>query len=348
MTDMKYVVKYGTLEYFLSDHQPVYIIKKKPTDHRGLETFTGRTYRSHTYKKAKDYYLECDLSGVFTKNTMSEKWAVLKKAMLDAANQLAPMTEYLVKEDKPAWLTNEIIELQKDRDYYYAKHTRTNDPDDLNIARNLKNRANNVVKYAKQQYIKQQAVIHEKDLRKFWKNMKQLDPDETGQILSLNDDETSRVIDSQNLPEHINGFFTQIGPKMASALPDIAHADKHYKVPQNPAYMDLHTVNDEEVLKYVRKISVYKSSGMGNLNFRILKDAMLILHQEITHIINHAIIMGDVPEEWKAATVIPIPKVLNPNTASDLRPISLHPIPGRILEKVVHDQIKEFYETTIT
>ena len=176
--------------------------------------------------------------------------------------------------------------------------------------------------------------------------MKQLDPDETGQILSLTDSKTSRVIDPQNLPEHINDFFTQIGPKLASALPNIAHADKHYKVSQNPAYMDLHTVSDEEVLKYVRKISVYKSSGMENLNSRIVKDAMLILHQEITHIINHTIIMGDVPEEWKVATVIRIPKVLNPKTASDLRPISLLPIPGTNLEKVVHDQIKEFYETT--
>ena len=70
------------------------------------------------------------------------------------------------------------------------------------------------------------------------------------------------------------------------------------------------------------------------------------MHQEITYIINYAIIIGDVPEEWKVATVIPIPKVLNPKTASDLRPISLLPIPGKILEKVVHDQIKEFYETT--
>ena len=201
MTDMKYVVKSGTLEYFLSDHQPVYIIKKKPKDHRGLETFTGRTYISYTYEKAKDYYLECDLSGVFTKNTTSEKWAVLKKAMLDAANQLAPMTEYLVKEDKPAWLTNEIIERQKDRDYYYAKHTRTNDPDDLNIARNLKNRANNVVKYAKQHYIKQQAVIHEKDPRKFWKKYETTGP---------------RWNWSNSL---IKWWW-------------------NYKVPQNPAYMD--------------------------------------------------------------------------------------------------------------
>lgn len=42
---------------------------------------------------------------------------------------------------------------------------------------------------------------------------------------------------------------------------------------------------------------------------------------------------------WKKVTVIPIPKVSNPTNVSNLRPISLLPLPGKILEKFVHHDL---------
>ena len=51
---------------------------------------------------------------------------------------------------------------------------------------------------------------------------------------------------------------------------------------------------------------------------------------------NQSIISGIFPEAWKLATVIPLPKVNNPSGVSDYRPISLLPLPGKLLEKLLH------------
>ena len=46
----------------------------------------------------------------------------------------------------------------------------------------------------------------------------------------------------------------------------------------------------------------------------------------------------------KLATVIPLPKVNNPSDVSDYRPFSLLPLPGKLLEKLLHGQLIGYLE----
>ena len=43
LTNARHVCKAGALEHFVSDHQPVFIVKKKKRDHRPKVEFKGRT-----------------------------------------------------------------------------------------------------------------------------------------------------------------------------------------------------------------------------------------------------------------------------------------------------------------
>ena len=43
ITNCKYVARSGTLPVILSDHQPIYVVKKKGRDNRPKETFRGRS-----------------------------------------------------------------------------------------------------------------------------------------------------------------------------------------------------------------------------------------------------------------------------------------------------------------
>ena len=84
---------------------------------------------------------------------------------------------------------------------------------------------------------------------------------------------------------------------------------------------------------------------MDTISSRILKDAMKHLHKEFTHLYNISVDHSSFPDDWKIATVIPIPKVSNPDNPNELRPISLLPIPGKILEALVHDQLYTHIES---
>ena len=45
--------------------------------------------------------------------------------------------------------------------------------------------------------------------------------------------------------------------------------------------------------------------------------------------------MSYVPLQWKTAVISSIPKIPNPTSPSDFRPISVDPILSRILEKII-------------
>ena len=85
--------------------------------------------------------------------------------------------------------------------------------------------------------------------------------------------------------------------------------------------------------------SLYKSSGIENISGRIIKDFLTLAAREITVLYNNIF-----PDRWKIATVTPIPKVANAKSPTDLRPISLLSVPGKILEKYITSQIEIFLE----
>ena len=94
----------------------------------------------------------------------------------------------------------------------------------------------------------------------------------------------------------------------------------------------------------VQKINISKSSGITQISSRLLRDSFQILSDKLTHLFNLSIATAVFPDQWKKALVIPIPKTGNLNKADNYRPISLLPLPGKILEKLVHTQLSTCME----
>ena len=64
----------------------------------------------------------------------------------------------------------------------------------------------------------------------------------------------------------------------------------------------------------------------------------------MTNIINHCIATSTVPSEWKTSRICPVPKVKNPQTLSEYRPISILPILSKAFERVLLRQLTDIIE----
>ena len=64
----------------------------------------------------------------------------------------------------------------------------------------------------------------------------------------------------------------------------------------------------------------------------------------MTNIINHCIATSTVPSEWKTSCICPVPKVKNPQTLSEYRPISILPILSKVFERVLLQQLTDIIE----
>ena len=56
----------------------------------------------------------------------------------------------------------------------------------------------------------------------------------------------------------------------------------------------------------------------------------------IVHLYNLILTSSIYPQDWKIATVVPIPKVANATKPGELRPISLLPLPEKAFEHDMH------------
>ena len=61
--------------------------------------------------------------------------------------------------------------------------------------------------------------------------------------------------------------------------------------------------------------------------------------QPVAHLFNLSLATSTIPQQWKQASIIPIPKSLPPKQHADFRPISITPVLTRIMEKTV---VREF------
>ena len=95
----------------------------------------------------------------------------------------------------------------------------------------------------------------------------------------------------------------------------------------------------------VKEIEIYKASSIDGISSKLIKDAFQVLTVELTHLFNHSIDNGDFPISWAVGHVTPIPKEGNLLEPGNWRPIVILPLPSKLLEKAVHSQVVNFFDT---
>lgn len=103
-------------------------------------------------------------------------------------------------------------------------------------------------------------------------------------------------------------------------------------------------VTDIDVHKAMLSI---KSSAIGldGVNTKFLKLIFPSILCYFTSIVNTILMASVYPSIWKFSKVIPIPKVKDPKSPSEFRPISILPFLSKVVERIMAQQIIEHLET---
>ena len=155
--------------------------------------------------------------------------------------------------------------------------------------------------------------------------------------INLVDRDTDSSIDKENTANYINNYFSEIGPNLAQQF----NNNWSYDGEEIDNILPDFSVNEREVINICKNIETHKSSAIDLFSSRILKDAFLTLSKELTHLINLIFTTATFPTAWKNAKVIPLFKGGDNSDVSNYRPISLLPLPGKIVEAIIHSKIIE-------
>lgn len=304
----------------------------------------GRSYRRYTFAQAEDYYKQIDKQHIYQLHDVNMVYQTLMSYIENCASKLCPLRQIKVRENKPVWVDHELIELLNDRDDAFLEAYTTGNPDLLKIARELKTKAKRAIRIAKSNYIKTYLENNRDDPRKFWQGINSLikkKPVYSNMVLL---DDEKKPVPENATADYINDYFSNIGINLAkqfhqTSVPNPTQEDGKNTSQVTNRTLYLSPLSENALLTEIKKINIYKSSGIHGISSRLIKDAMQIMLKEFTYLCNLSIHTGIVPDAWKIANVVPIPKIKNPDCVSDLRPISLLPLPGKILEYFIHSQL---------
>ncbi|CAM4652532.1 unnamed protein product [Caretta caretta] len=108
------------------------------------------------------------------------------------------------------------------------------------------------------------------------------------------------------------------------------------------------SVEKEVVRDYLEKLDVHKSMGPDELHPRMLKELAAVIAEQLAIIFENSWRMGEVPDDWKKANVVPIFKKGKKEDPGNYRPVSLTSVPGKIMEQVLKESIlKHLHERKV-
>ena len=98
-------------------------------------------------------------------------------------------------------------------------------------------------------------------------------------------------------------------------------------------------ISEEKILKIIRSLNPNKAHGWDEISVRMIKlcDMALVIPLKIIFI--NCLRRGICPDIWKHSNVVPVHKKNEKNVKGNYRPISLLPIFGKILEKLIFDSL---------
>jgi hypothetical protein len=100
--------------------------------------------------------------------------------------------------------------------------------------------------------------------------------------------------------------------------------------------------NAVEVYNLLKNVDVTKACGHDGIGNRIIRLCANGLHESFTKLINISFSLGQFPDEWKFANVIPVFKKDEHYFKNNYRPVSLLPSLSKICEKIIFAHLYDF------
>ena len=152
------------------------------------------------------------------------------------------------------------------------------------------------------------------------------------------------VSDKSIIANQFNNFFINIGSSAAEQIPntDGLSYKKYLTHPTRHTFM--FSLTDEKTVNaIIRDMKPKTSCGYDGLSTKLLKFIEPEITKAVTFVINQSLMSGIFPTNLKVAKVIPLFKKNNPALLDNYRPISLLPAVSKIFERVIFDQLHNYF-----
>ena len=341
-TNSPYIKATSTLDMNLSDHLAVLVTRKKVMVKREKINFAGRSYRNYDKEKFQENLAAEDWSTFFQNFDPDILWELMEDIILRNIEPMCALKQFRMFNAREPWLTNVALEAIRDKDRLLKRAKRSDKREDWESARRVRNAVGREVEGLRAEFLKSQQEENKADPKKFWNTISSIIPGkkDRGSTIWLKDGVNGGELDPELSASFFNKYFTDIGPKLA----DEHSTTWEYFGEEIGQNIEAFTTGTEEVYTLCKEINPMKSSGLDKIWAKICKDAFLVLVDQLVHLFNCSLLTSIFPKAWKIAKISPLFKGGDREDVGNYRPVSLLPLPGKLLEKIVHNNFYKFFE----
>ena len=275
-------------------------------------------------------------------STPEDLWSSIKTKFADVTTDFVPV---ITPSNKPSWNDKGAIPIDKkardairDKEKTHRKWIKSIKCKDTENCRRQYARARNKVKTllrkAKGRYEHDIALQAKTNPKAFWSHTRRSLKTKSGVAPLLEDPkdkDSTKFGDDEKAGILLKQFSSVFTRERAGAVPRPASRTRAKLCKLN--------VTADMVLKELRQLNFNKSCRPGGLHPRLLFELAEIIAKPVAILYNKTLVSGQLPSDWKKATITAIYKKGARNLAENYRPISLTEAMCKIMEKLLRDVI---------
>ncbi len=244
---------------------------------------------------------------------------------------------FLVKSSEK-WMTNDILQLMKQRDRAKALLKYSCDPFLYNDYSHLRNSVNLLIRNRKSEFIRQKIIECKGETNKLWKVLGSIV--NTKKYIKHKTSEQTNTISANEL----NEFFISEPKRIVRNLEIVSEElpEDNFTTNSENQTFSIPLITEENINKIIDESETHKSSGSDSIPMKFIKTFKFSLIPFLLFLMNLSIITSCVPTAWRISRVTAIHKNGSKEDPNNFRPISNIPIFARILEKHVQKSLYNF------
>ena len=270
---------------------------------------------------------------------LSSSWLWFTEQYIDLLEKFIPESKPRQKREKAGpVVTQSCLDAIKNKHRKWLKYKYCKSPVNFNQYKIARNAVTLELRSAKYAYEKDLAARIKTDNKLFWnyvsKNSKT--KKSVSQLLSSDGTLTSSDQETANtLNEYVSSVFSN---ENTNTIPDFNDRNFNHE-------LDQIVITEKKVEEIISNLKPSKSQGPDKIHPHFLKQTKDQLKKPLCILFNKSFQESKLPDCWKKANVTAIFKKGDKKLPENYRPISLTSVPGKIMERIIRDEIVQHMTT---
>lgn len=342
-------IKAVSIPVSCSDHNLIAVMRKTKVPKQGQKFICKRTFKNFQENEYVAEVSNIDWSEVTQEQDPNKAVVVFNNLITKVIDKHAPIRKQAVRNVAAPWLDKDLKQYMKHRDEVRTQAIKTNQLEKWNEYRKLRNFVTKLNKNKKRLYYQKKINEVKSDSKKVWSTLNELMGKKTRSDPTFLEGDGIYLTKPREIANYLSQSFTNKIKKLRNAM-EVRQEEKitcqlirKYIMQTKNCTFEFAEVTEDDVKKLLKE-SKEKPSGIDNIEVRLLKMVVDFISLPVSHIINLSLRNNIFPSPWKMAKLIPLIKNnKEPLSGQNSRPISLLPALSKIMEKVVYDQIQEYF-----